>query len=254
MAPPLGHELVHDRHETGVVSRLDQVGQLVKEPAPERPGERLVQVGAGALSDRELLALVLRSGARGLNAVDVGAELISAWGSVGALAAARFEDLLRVEGLGSAKTASLMAAFELGRRATVGGEGLTAIAGPQDLVSLVGPQLIGRPQEEVLVVVMNTANRLIRTVALSRGGADRCLLTTRDALSAVLRNDGVAFALAHNHPSGNPTPSPEDIRASRAIGKGAADLGLRFLDHVIVAGSQWSSMKEQGFLIDSSHR
>lgn len=215
-------------------------------PEPERPRERLVKVGPAALSDRELLALVLRSGGRGANAVDVGGQLMAEWSSLGALAAARFEDLMRMEGLGAAKAASLMAAFELGRRAIGTGEGQPAITGPEDLVALVRPQLMGRPQEEVLVVVMNAANKVIRTVSLSSGGADRCLLTVRDALSAVLRNDGVAFALAHNHPSGNPTPSPEDIRATREIERGAVGLGLRFLDHVIIAGANWSSLKEQG--------
>jgi DNA repair protein RadC len=95
---------------------------------------------------------------------------------------------------------------------------------------------------------MNSANKPIRTVQLSSGGADRCLLTVRDALSAVLRNDGVAFALAHNHPSGDPTPSPEDIRSTREIEAAAVGLGLRFVDHVIIAGADWSSMREAAYV------
>ena len=217
-------------------------------PDQERPRERLVRVGAEGLSDRELLALVLRSGGRGTNAVDLGANLLAVWGSISALSAGRIEDLLQIEGLGEAKAASLMAAFELGRRATAKSEGPAVITGPSDLVSLVRPILIAQPQEEVLVVVMNSANRPIRTVSLSRGGADRCLLTVRDTLSAVLRNDGVAFALAHNHPSGDPSPSPEDILATKDVEAGAVGLGIRFLDHVILAGTDWSSMREAGFL------
>jgi len=209
----------------------------------------LVQAGISALSDRELLALVLRSGTRGVNAVDVGANLIATWGSIDALAAARLEDLVRVEGLGDAKAAGLMAAFELGRRAAFGNGGRQAVKGPADLVALVKSQLTGKPQEEVLVVVMNSANKPLRTVALSRGGADRCLLGVRDTMSAVLRNDGVAFALAHNHPSGDPEPSPEDIRSTGEILRAATGIGLRLLDHIIVAGSEWSSMKELGLLI-----
>jgi DNA repair protein RadC len=217
-------------------------------PEPERPRERLVRVGTGGLSDRELLALVLRTGSKGTNAVDLGANLMSVWGSAASLAAARLEDLLRIEGLGEAKAKSLMAAFELGRRASVRIEGTLPITGPSDLVSLVRPMLISKPNEEVVLVVMNTANRPIRTLTLTSGGTDRCLLPVRDTLSAVLRNDGVAFAIAHNHPSGDPTPSPEDIRATKDIGVGADGLGLRFLDHVIIGGMKWSSMKETGFL------
>ncbi|CAN5891202.1 DNA repair protein RadC [soil metagenome] len=220
-------------------------------PDAERPRERLVRVGAPALSDRELLALVLRSGAAGRNAVEVGATLMSTWGSLDAIAAARYEDLMRVQGLGPAKTAGLVAAFELGRRSMAPGDACSYINGPEDLLALVRPILLGRPQEEVVVVVMNSAHKPLRTVELTRGGADRCMLTARDALSAVLRNDGTAFALAHNHPSGNPAPSPEDARATRAIAEAAALVGLRLIDHVIVAGPLWTSMQQQGLLVVS---
>lgn len=218
-------------------------------PEPEQPRKRLVRVGPGGLSDRELLALVIRTGGRGTNAVDLGANLISEWRSTAALGAARFEDFLHVEGLGEAKAASLMAAFELGRRAITVCENASTINSPADLVVLVRPLLLGKPHEEVVLAVMNSSNRPIRTISLSSGGADRCLLTVRDALSAVLRNDGVAFGLAHNHPSGDPTPSSEDIVATKEIEAGAIGLGLRFLDHVIIAGAaNWSSMKETGLV------
>lgn len=217
-------------------------------PEPERPRERLVRVGPGALSDSELIALVLRTGGRGANAVEVGASLIAAWGSAFALASARFEDLLRIPALGEAKAASLIAAFELGRRGTVSVEGARPIKVPHDLVEFVRPLLMGKPHEEVLVVVMNSANKPTRTVSLTRGGADQCLLPVRDCISAVLRNDGVAFALAHNHPSGDPTPSREDIRATKDIELGAAGLGLRLVDHLIVAGAEWQSLDELGYL------
>lgn len=213
-------------------------------PKSERPRERLVRVGPGGLSDRELLALVLRTGGKGTNAVDLGANLVSLWGPAASLAAARFEDLLGVEGLGEAKAASLMAAFELGRRATEVAESCSPITGPDELVALVRPTLLSKPHEEVVLVIMNSANRPMRILTLTRGGADRCLLPVRDVLSAVLRHDGTAFALAHNHPSGDPTPSPEDIRATKDIEAGASGLGLRFLDHVIVAGAEWLSTKE----------
>lgn len=202
-----------------------------------------MRVGPGGLSDRELLALVLRTGGKGTNAVDLGANLVSLWGSPSSLAAARFEDLLGVEGLGEAKAASLMAAFELGRRATEVAESSAPIRGPEDLVALVRPLLLSKPHEEVVLVIMNSANRPIRILTLTKGGVDRCLLPVRDVLSAVLRHDGVAFALAHNHPSGDPTPSREDIRATNDIERSAFGVGLRFLDHVILGATGSVSMK-----------
>lgn len=217
-------------------------------PETERPRERLVRVGPGGLSDRELLALVLRTGGKGMNAVDLGANLMSVWGSASSLAAARIEDLLGVEGLGEAKAASLMAAFELGRRATEVVESGAPISGPEDLVALVRPMLLSKLHEEVVLVVMNAANRPIRVLTLTKGGADRCLLPVRDVLAAVLRHDGVAFALVHNHPSGDPTPSREDIRATKDIRAATEGLGLRLIDHIILGGTRWSSMIEAGRL------
>lgn len=217
-------------------------------PESDRPRERLARVGVEALSDRELLALVVCNGGKGANAVDLGAALISNWGSAAALGRARLEDLQRIQGVGEAKAASLIAAFELGRRAISKIESSQAIVEPADLVSLVRPMLIGKPREEVVVVVMNAGNSPLRVIPLSAGSIDHCLLPVRDALSAVLRNDGVAFALCHNHPSGEVTPSPEDLRATLEIEAGSLTLGLRLLDHVIIGGKEWFSVREAGLL------
>lgn len=212
-------------------------------PASERPRERLARLGPGGLSDQELLALVIRSGSPGASAMDVGTELLGAWGSLNRLSAAGLDDLNGVPSLGSAKAAGLVAAFELGRRAAFGPVPMT-IRRPEDLVALVQPLLAGRPQEEVVLVVTNTANRVLRTMPVTRGSTDRCLLIVRDVVSAVLRCGGAAFAVAHNHPSGDPTPSPEDRVVTQQLKDAAETVGLRFLDHIVVAGSEWRSAKD----------
>lgn len=212
-------------------------------PASERPRERLARLGPSGLSDQELLALVIRSGSRGASAMDVGTDLLGTWGSLNRLSAAGVDDLDAVLSLGSAKAAGLVAAFELGRRAAFGPVPVM-IRRPEDLVALVQPLLSGRPQEEVVLVVTNTANRVLRTMPVTRGSTDRCLLIVRDVVSTVLRCGGAAFAVAHNHPSGDPTPSAEDRAVTQRLKDAADTVGLRFLDHIVVAGSEWRSAKD----------
>lgn len=209
-------------------------------PASERPRERLARLGPGGLSDQELLALVIRSGGRGTSALDLGIQALGTWGSLDRLAAAGLDELGALGSLGTAKAAGLVAAFELGRRAASGPPPVV-IGGPEDLAALVRPMLGGRTHEEVVLVVTNTANRVLRTMPVTRGGTDRCLLIVRDVIAAVLRCGGSGFAVVHNHPSGDPTPSPEDRSVTRHLQAAAATVGLRFLDHVVVAGNDWQS-------------
>lgn len=103
------------------------------------------------------------------------------------------------------------------------------------------PRLAGLESEEVILVVTNGANRIIRTATLTRGSADHCLLVARDVVAAVLRSGGTGFAVAHNHPSGDPAPSAEDLAVTRRIDAAARCLGLRFLDHVVLGGDRWAS-------------
>lgn len=211
-------------------------------PGHERPRERLATVGPDALSDRELLALVLRNGTRGESALDLASGLLADFGSLAALATALPEELERRVGVGTAKSAALVAAFQLSRRAALPAlEGLV-LRSAEDVVSAARPELADRRRERVVVLVCDTANRLRQTVVVAEGSMDRSLVPTREILNAVLRHDGRAFALAHNHPSGDPTPSDTDRQATIDIAAAAKVVGLRFLDHVVVAGDRWESV------------
>lgn len=215
---------------------------IAKLPVQERPRERLWERGAEALSERELLALVLRQGRRGESALDLAAALLADYGSLAALAAARPEELAARRGIGPAKAASVIAAFRLGALAA-GDRGEQPLLSTAAAVAAVAcPALARLRRERVLVLVCNAANRLMRTVAVSEGAADRSLLPVREILNAVLRHDGRAFALAHNHPSGDPTPSDADQRATDDLAAAARAVGLRFLGHVVVAGERWATV------------
>jgi DNA repair protein RadC len=208
-------------------------------PAHERPRERMLQRGIDTLSERELLALVLRHGRGGASALDVADELLARYGTLAAVASAPPEQLAACPGVGLAKASALAAACRIGRltaQARVVGAVLRTGA---DVAAACRHELADCRRERVVALVCDAANRHRHTVVISEGAVDRSLLPTREVLTAVLRLDGRSFALAHNHPSGDPEPSDADVRATATIAAGATATGLRFLGHVVVAGRSW---------------
>jgi len=211
-------------------------------PPHERPRERLLARGAEALSERELLALVLRNGTNGMSALDLAAALLADYGSLHALAAARPEELAMRPGVGLAKAAALVAAFRLGRKLDTAVEDRPVLRTFDDVASIAIRELDGLRRERVLVLICDAGNRLRRTAAVSEGSVDRSLVPVREILNAVLRHDGRAFALAHNHPDSNAQPSDADRRATDDVKAAARVAGLRFLGHVVVAGAEWHAV------------
>lgn len=210
-------------------------------PQHERPRERLKALGVESLSERELLALVLRNGRTGESAVDLAGSLLATFGSLNALAQALPEELAAVPGVGLAKAASLVAAFRLGVLAGRTTD-IPMLRSSADIARVAADHLQGLRRERVLVLVCDSANRLLQVVTISEGSMDRSLVPVREILNAVLRHDGHAFALAHNHPSGDATPSDADRRATVQVIAGARTVGARFLDHVVVARCRWKSI------------
>jgi DNA repair protein RadC len=209
-------------------------------PKGDRPRERLYRHGVEAMSDRELLALVLRNGRPGESALDLATSLIGDYGGLSGLATARPEELATRSGVGEAKAAAVAAAFRLSHIASQSAEPLTLRSG-KDIARVAMRELAGARRERTLVLVCNSANRLQRIVQVSDGAMDRSLLPIREVLNAVLRHDGRAFALVHNHPSGEKTPSKVDRKVTVELAAAARTVGLRFLDHVVVGGNDWSS-------------
>ena len=210
-------------------------------PPHERPRERLLARGAQALNERELLALVLRSGAPGLSALDLAAELLAEYGSLNRLAAAEPEELATKRGIGAAKAAALVASFHLAKRAEVERAEPVVLRGAEDVAKVARREISRARRERLLVLICDSRNRLLRTVIVSEGSIDRSLVPVREILNAVLRHDGRAFALAHNHPSGNAEPSDEDKRATEDVAAGSKVAGLRFLGHVVVTDSHFET-------------
>jgi DNA repair protein RadC len=209
-------------------------------PPRERPRERLLARGAEALTERELLALVLRNGINGMSVLDLAARLLADYGSLEALAAARPEELAMRPGVGSAKAAALVAALTLGRRLTSAVDERPVLRTPRDAAAIAIQEIGAARRERVLVIVCDAGNRLRCTTIVSEGSVDRSLMPVREILNAVLRHDGRAFALAHNHPDGIAEASDADQCATHDLKAAARVVGLRFLGHFLVAGANWS--------------
>ncbi len=210
-------------------------------PEQERPRERLLRLGTAALTDRELLALLLGSGLPGLDVIELAAVLIEDSGGLSKLAQASPHTMRRLPGVGSAKAACVAAAFELGRRAMAPDEReRQRISGSRAVAEVAAPYLRGLRRERVVVVVCGKSGGLLRVVPLAEGGTDHGFVPVRDVLEHVLAAGGARFAIAHNHPSGSPEPSDEDLAVTARLRQAADLVGLRFLDHVIVTEKEWA--------------
>lgn len=208
-------------------------------PESDRPRERLLRQGPRALSDRELLALILGAGLPGCDAIELAARLIEECGGLAALALADTHVLKRLPGVGPARAAKIAAAFELARRAAEAPDPCR-IRGSADLAAVAAPFLRGLRHERVVVVACDGSGGVLRVAPLTEGAADRSLIPVRDVLSVVLAIGGTAFGVVHNHPSGRLAPSTSDVRATESLRDAAATVGLRFLDHVIVTETAWA--------------
>ncbi|MDR7412337.1 MAG: DNA repair protein RadC, partial [Armatimonadota bacterium] len=197
--------------------------------------------------DRELLAILLRAGTRSRSALHLADDLLRRFGGLRALSRARVEELSALPGVGEAKAATLVAAFELGRRV----QGPDPASRPvvrsaQDAAALVGPRLAHREQEHFCVLLLNARHEVIGLVETSRGGLNVASVESREVFREAIRRGAHAVILAHNHPSGNPEPSPDDARLTSLLRQAGALLGVAVLDHVVVGDGRFVSLRERG--------
>jgi DNA repair protein RadC len=220
--------------------RLPATRTMAAIPVRQRPRERLLDHGPEPLADAELLAVLLGTGVRGTGALALAHELLADHGGPHGLARAVPTELARRPGVGPAKAARVVAAFGLARRLGTVRPG-TTVRDSTDVAEVVRPWLADARRERVVVVVCDRGLRVRRVFVLTEGSCDECLLPVRELLTAVLLHDGSAFAVAHNHPAGDVTPSDEDRRVTAALAGAADAVGLDFLTHVIVSADRWAA-------------
>jgi len=210
-------------------------------PYDQRPRERLFAHGVDVMADAELLAVLLGTGHRGHSALAVAHDLLATFGGAQALARAHPDELSRRAGIGATKAARIAAAFGLAGRLR-SRPSSRVVVGLAEVAELVAPMLAHARRERVGVVVCDPARRLRRVVLLTQGSQDECLAPVPEILTAVLLADGAAFAVAHNHPSGDLRPSSADRALTEALTVAADQVRLTFLGHVVVSGPHWASV------------
>lgn len=216
-------------------------------PAGERPRERLKAYGENALSTAELLAIILRVGVAGENVLDVAERLLSQHGGLIGLARLRFEDLCASRGLGEAKAAQLRAALELGRRlAAEGPEQRPIIRGPEDVVRLLQAQMQLLEQEQLRILALTTKNHVLAMPVISTGTVNQSQVRPAEVFKPAVRMNATSIIIVHNHPSGDPSPSKEDVAITRELVAAGRLLEIEVLDHVIIGVGRYVSLKDQG--------
>jgi DNA repair protein RadC len=216
-------------------------------PPGERPRERLLHQGPEALTDAELVALVLAEGTRGATAVDCARRLLLRAGSLARLAAQAPREWQGVAGVGPAKAARLAAALELARRvASPAADDAPAFARAADIHAYLAPRLRRLAQERFVVCCCDVKNRVIAEREISRGILDASLVHPREVFGFAVREGAATVVLAHNHPSGDPEPSDEDVALTRRLAEAGVLIGIPVLDHVIIGARGYVSLSERG--------
>jgi len=213
----------------------------------ERPRERLARLGPQALSTAELMGILLRVGVSGENAVQVGQRLLNTFGGISGLHRADFDEVCNQRGIGQAKAAQIKAALELGYRLSIESpEDRKAIHSPQDAADLVKYEMSVLEQEELWVMLLDTRNRVLRIDTIYRGSLNSSQVRVGELYKNAIRRAAAAIIVVHNHPSGDPTPSPDDVAVTRAIVQAGKLLDIEVLDHLIIGSGQYVSLKERG--------
>lgn len=222
----------------------------MKDLSPDdRPREKLLRHGAAALGDNELVALVLGSGCPRTGALEVANELLRARGGLHGLARSTCDDLAQVTGIGVAKAAKLIAAQELGRRTLAHAPGARVrLATPREAAAYLLPAFGSRRVEQFGVVLLDSRHRVIRTTVVAVGTLNATVVQPRDVFREAMLGSAAAVVVFHNHPSGDPSPSPDDIELTRRLAATGALMGIDLVDHIVLGDARYCSFKELGKL------
>jgi DNA repair protein RadC len=213
----------------------------------DRPRERLAALGAEALSNAELIAILLRSGIVGQNALELGQRLLTDAGGLAGLHRMSYLELRRRRGIGQAKAAQLKAAIELGRRMTASSpEERPLVQSPEQAAALLQFEMGALEREQLRVLLLDTRNRLMRIVEVYRGSLNTSLIRVGEVFRDAVRANAAALIVAHNHPSGDPSPSAEDVAVTKAIVEAGKLLDIEVLDHLVIGQNRYVSMKARG--------
>lgn len=225
------------------------VKRITDWPEDERPRERLLRAGAEALSDAELLAIILRVGGKEGSAIDLARHLLTTAGGFRGLDRLSTEELCRIPNVGPAKAAQIKAALEIGKRfrAEASAEG-DRVHCSDDVYRLVGPSMRDLPREEFRVLFLTQRNHVLANKVIFEGSLTESIASPREILREALNLSAASLILIHNHPSGDPTPSSEDRAVTQRIAAACDTMGVKLLDHIIVGKNDFFSFADHGLL------
>ncbi len=223
---------------------------IIRELPPEqRPRERMLKEGATSLSDIDLLAIMLRTGTAKSSAMELAAAILSRFKDLRVLSQATIEELSEIKGIGPVKAVQVKAALELGRRlAALPAEERTIIRCPEDVCSLLMEDLRNMDREYFLALLLNTKNQVLAKETISIGTLNASMVHPRELFKVAIRRSAAAVILVHNHPSGDPTPSREDIALTKRLQEAGEIIGIDVLDHIVIGDNRFTSLKSQGLI------
>jgi DNA repair protein RadC len=232
------------------VSRVDHSTYrlLISEiPEGERPRERFIEIGATGMSQRELLAIILRTGTQGMGVLHIADTLLKQFGGLAGLARADLRDLQGVHGVGKVKAIEIKTALELGKRMAMSNrDERLIIKTPADAAQILMLQMGMLEQEEIRTLLLDTRNGVIGSNMIYRGSLNSASLRTAEIFKDAIRGNAASIVFSHNHPSGDPSPSSEDIRVTKLLVEAGKLLDIEVLDHIIVGQNRYISLKERG--------
>lgn len=221
---------------------------IAEMPEHERPREKMLRLGPEALTNAELLAILMRTGSARRSAVDLATELLSRNGGLRGLFGCPMDDLQGVKGIGQAKALEIIACAHLGRRYASEEHEKRPMNDPDAVYGYVKPEMSVLPEERFCVLLLDNRNQLIAKREVSKGTADASMASPRDVFRSALREGAVNVILVHNHPSGDPTPSADDRAVTRRLVEAGALLGVKVLDHVVVGSTGYVSFARSGLM------
>lgn len=217
-------------------------------PLEERPRERMVKDGADKLSNQELLAILLRTGTQQESVFSLAGRILHEMGSIRRLSEASIDELKKIKGIGTAKAVQIKAGVELGRRVAIKQSSLVTIRSPQDAAQYLMELLKLEQQEKFYVLYLNTKNQVVYEKAVFVGSLNASIVHPREVFKEAVKWSAASIIVSHNHPSGDPDPSREDIEVTKRLVEAGTILGIECLDHIIIGDGRFISLKEKGFV------
>lgn len=215
----------------------------------DRPRERLIRQGSQSLSNQELLAILLRTGTKEESVLALSNRVLMNFEKLHALKHATLEEITSIKGIGDAKAAQLLAAIELGRRlAQKEIDSRYTIRSPEDAAAFLMPEMSALNQEHFVVLFLNVKNQILHKQTIFIGSLNASIVHPREIFREAVKRSAASIICAHNHPSGNASPSPEDIEVTARLHEAGLIIGIELLDHVIIGDHQFISMKEKGYM------